>query len=73
MKVFAHEFRYVHLECKGCDYVTDGRCMIYINPSMWFRHGRVCPCATHLKKAELTPLEKKRIGQQKSKKWRKKS
>lgn len=61
--------RYIVHECIGCDKVSNGLCETYINPSAWFRNGRHCPLASHIKHAVGTlKATRKRVGQQKHRK-----
>ena len=61
-------------ECKGCkNILEDGTCYRYAQPPAWWRAGRKCPMATHLKKdiADPRKKERKRVGQQKQTKKKK--
>lgn len=61
--------RYVGPECVGCERVSnDYTCNTYPFPVAWFRHGRHCPMASHIKSPDQVAAEKKRVGQQKQKK-----
>jgi hypothetical protein len=63
--------RIVGPECVGCERVkNDYTCNTYQFPSAWFRHGKHCPMASHIKSPEQVAAEKKRVGQQKQKKSR---
>ena len=55
-------------QCKGCGQEIDGKCPAYINPSAWFRNGKHCPLATHIKTGSQKPRCKVRVGQQKQRK-----
>lgn len=57
--------------CVGCERVNnDYTCSTYHSPNAWFRHGKHCPMASHIKTPEQVAAEKKRVGQQKQKKNR---
>ena len=61
--------RFIISECIGCDRVNnDYTCNTYFNPAAWFRNGKRCPLASHIKTPEEVVAEKKRVGQQKQKK-----
>jgi len=63
------ENRYVGTECYGCQYKEEGLCSAYLFPRMWFRHGKVCPLATHLAHDPEDPTQGRvRVGQQKQRK-----
>lgn len=56
-------------KCVGCNKVrNDYTCVAYLNPEAWFRNGKHCPLASHIKSPEQMAAEKKRVGQQKQKK-----
>jgi len=58
-------------QCVGCDRIKDDyTCNAYIKPEAWFRNGKHCPLASHIKTPTQVIAEKKRVGQQKQKKSR---
>lgn len=63
-----HAERYIVEQCIGCDRVKEGLCNTYENPGAWFRNGKHCPLASHIKRTSSAPIGKKRVGQQKQKK-----
>jgi len=65
----------IHPKCDGCNRIipqgegrgTDARlCKAYAQPSIKWRNDWACPLATHIV-IEADPKEKKRAGQQKTK------
>jgi len=63
--------RIVGPDCIGCGRINnDYTCNTYPFPAAWFRNGKRCPLASHIKTPEQVVAEKKRVGQQKQKKTR---
>jgi len=60
--------RYIVDGCVGCERVDNSICNAYLNPGAWFRNGKHCPMANHIKSPDAVAAEKKRVGQQKQKK-----
>lgn len=60
----------VHENCRGCKRVDNNdECVAYIKPSIWWRHDRICPLASHHSLASDDGKQgKTRVGQQKQKK-----
>lgn len=57
--------RYIIDKCVGCNKVDNSLCKAYPNPSAWFRNGKRCPLASHIKTGVSSPKGKVRVGQQK--------
>lgn len=72
MKVYEMELQIQDIvkECVGCEKVNleTNKCTVYPKPAIWWRHGRICPMATHMKIEAKKTTEKVRVGQQKQKK-----
>ncbi len=60
--------RYIVAGCVGCNRVDNSLCTAYLNPGAWFRFGKHCPLASHIKSPAQVAVGKKRVGQQKQKK-----
>lgn len=56
-------------QCLGCEHIQDSICEIWQYPAAKWRLGN-CTNATHIEKKSIK-TEKIRIGQQKSKKYKK--
>jgi hypothetical protein len=65
-----HAERYIVAQCVGCDRVSESLCTTYHNPGAWFRWGKHCPLASHIKSPAQVAAAKVRVGQQKQKKAR---
>lgn len=57
--------RYVVDKCIGCNRVDNSICTTYPNPGAWFRNGKHCPLASHIKANSSAPKGKVRVDQQK--------
>lgn len=55
-------------KCVGCDRVVGDFCKTYNYPASWFRNGKHCPLASHIKSEPFAPVGKTRVGQQKQRK-----
>jgi len=64
-----NEFMIVE-QCNRCNKIVGGKCLAYINPGAWFRNGKHCPLASHIKTGSRKPGGKVRVGQQKQRKLR---
>ena len=59
-------------QCEGCDRIEGEFCRSYVSPNAYWRRG-ICPLASHVKYVDPKDTAKQRIGQQKSKKKKKKA
>ena len=59
-------------KCIGCSKAVNGYCVSYARPSLKWTADRICPVANHVEKKPAAQTEaKKRVGQQKSKGFKK--
>lgn len=83
VKIELKDFKPVHDKCAKdirkddrCEKIIDDkelgclRCAAYIDPSYWWDHKGKCPLASHVTELSAKEKERKRVGQQKQKKFR---